>query len=284
VHDEPVDRAGAGQRVAVNLARVRAREVARGDVLAAPGAVAPATVLDCALGLRDDARHGERVHVHHGTRDAPGRLAELGDGLWQLRLDRPLLVAAGDRVVVRRPSPPDTLGGGVVLDPAARRHGRRAEVLARLARLRAGEPEPPLEAAAVAAPAVAAPLRPAPPAPDTPAVAALEERLRAAGAGLLSEAQLASDADALRVLRTDGRAVRVSGRLYAHADVVAAVTGQLVAALDEAGSLTLAEARDALGLSRKTAQAFLEHLDAQRVTRRLPDDRRVLTAARGVRA
>ena len=93
--------------------------------------------------LRGDARHGERVHVHHGTREAPGRLRDLGDGLWQLRLEQPLMAADGDRVVVRRLSPPDTLGGGVVLDAAARRHGPGApDVLARLLARRDGRPEP----------------------------------------------------------------------------------------------------------------------------------------------
>jgi selenocysteine-specific elongation factor len=281
IHDQPVERAEAGQRVAVNLAGVRARQVARGDVLAAPGAVAPALVLDCALDLAGDARHGERVHVHHGTRDVPGRLVALGEDLWQLRLDRPVLALDGDRVVVRRPSPPDTLGGGVVLDAAAQRHGRRPEVVERLRRRRDGAPEPAPAAPAAARSPVGgrprgAPVRPAAPGLDDPAVAAVEARLREAGTGLLSEAQLADAPDALRTLRDAGRAVRVSGRLYAHADVVDGATQRVVALIQDEGPVTLAGVRDALGLSRKSSQALLEHLDARRVTRRLPDDRRVL--------
>ena len=151
IHDEPVDRADAGQRVAVNLVGVERRDVARGDVVAAAGAVAPSLVLDCELTLRD-ATHGMRAHVHHGTRETPARLADLGGGLWQARLEQPLLARAGDRVVVRSIAPPDTLGGGVVLDPAARRHGRRDDALARLERLRRGEPEPAPEPAAPPAP------------------------------------------------------------------------------------------------------------------------------------
>jgi selenocysteine-specific elongation factor len=46
--------------------------------------------------------------------------------------------------------------------------------------------------------------------------------------------------------------------------------------IGEEGSITLARLRDELGSSRRYAQALLEHLDAARVTRRLPDDRRVL--------
>jgi selenocysteine-specific elongation factor len=48
--------------------------------------------------------------------------------------------------------------------------------------------------------------------------------------------------------------------------------------------VSLPEVRDALGISRKPAQAFLEHLDARRVTRRLPDDRRVLRSRPDVRS
>jgi selenocysteine-specific elongation factor len=267
VHDEPVQRAGAGQRVALNLAGVAVREVARGDVVAAPGAVAPARLLDCALTLRD-ARHGMRAHVHHGTREAPARLAELGDGLWQARLERPLLARAGDRVVVRAIAPPDTLGGGVVLDPAARRHGRRPEVLERLQRLRRGEPEPEPEAAPA----------PEPPAPEParlPASAlALEERLRAAGHEPPSESEL--DPADLRALRDAGRAVRVGRAMYAHPDAVASVRARVEAVIAAEGSITLARLRDELATSRRYAQALLEHLDAERVTKRLPDDSRVL--------
>jgi selenocysteine-specific elongation factor len=49
-----------------------------------------------------------------------------------------------------------------------------------------------------------------------------------------------------------------------------------VALLTERGSLSLAELRDELGTSRKSAQAFLELLDRERVTRRGADDRRTL--------
>jgi selenocysteine-specific elongation factor len=271
VHDVDVDAAEAGQRVAVALAGVRARDVARGDVLAAPGARSESTILDCALALRADARHGERVHVHHGTREAPGRLSDLGDGLWQLRLEAPLMAADGDRVVVRRLSSPDTLGGGTVLDARASRHGRRPDVLARLAARRDGRPEPAaLAPAEVAAPpAAAAPVV----APEQRAAAdALAAELRATL--LLSEAQV--DRAALALLREEGRAVRISGTLYADAAIADETRSKIMALIEQRGSASLAEVRDALATGRKPAQAFLEHLDAQRVTRRLPDDRRVL--------
>jgi selenocysteine-specific elongation factor len=266
IHDEPVERAGAGQRVAVNLVGVERREVARGDVVAAPGAVAPSLVLDCDLTLRD-ARHGMRAHVHHGTRETPARLADLGGGLWQARLEQPLLARAGDRVVVRSIAPPDTLGGGVVLDPAARRHGRRDDALARLERLRRGEPEP----------APAPPASPAPeasPAPLPDSALALEERLRAAGHEPPNADEL--EAGDLAALRAAGRAVRVGRAMYAHPEALAAVRARVEAVVAAEGAITLARLRDELQTSRKFAQAHLEHLDAERVTKRLPDDSRVL--------
>jgi selenocysteine-specific elongation factor len=276
VHDVDVDVAEAGQRVAVNLAGVRARDVARGDVLAQPGSRAERQVLDCALALRDDARHGERVHVHHGTREAPARLAALGGGLWQLRLERPLLARAGDHLVVRSVAPPDTLGGGLVLDPAAYRHGARADLVARLERLRRGEPEPEPEPGPAGAPEPEA--APAGGGPALSAAAlALEERLRAAGHEPPSEADLGAAAGELAALREAGRAVRVGRSMYAHPDAIAAVRERVVAIVEAEGAITLSRLRDELGTSRKFAQALLEHLDAARVTRRRPDDSRILS-------
>jgi selenocysteine-specific elongation factor len=268
VHDEPVERAQAGQRVALNLAGIAVRDVARGDALAAPGTLEPTRVLDCALTLRG-ARHGMRAHVHHGTREAPARLADLGDGLWQARLERPLLARSGDRVVVRSIAPPDTLGGGVVLDAAARRHGRRADVVARLERLRRGEPDP--EPVAAPEPTVSEPTTPE---PLSPSALALEERLRAAGHEPPNAADL--DAEDLAALRDAGRAVRVGRAMYAHPDALADVRARVEAIVAAEGSITLAGLRDELQTSRKFAQALLEHLDAERVTKRLPDDSRVL--------
>jgi selenocysteine-specific elongation factor len=284
VHDERVDQAAAGQRVAVNLAGVELRDVGRGDVLAAPGAaLEPAWVLDAELALRD-ARHGQRVHVHHGTRDAPGRLAQLGGELWQLRLERPLIAAAGDRVVVRSIAPPDTLGGGRVLDPRARKHGSGPKALARLERLRRGESDPPAPSPAhppAGAPPAARPPAGAPPlAPLSPAARELERRLREAGHEPPTDRELGDAAIHLPALRAAGRAVRLGRTMHAHPDALAAVRERVVALAESGGDVTLAALRDELGTSRKFAQALLEHLDAAGVTLRLPDDRRVLRRRR----
>jgi selenocysteine-specific elongation factor len=275
VHDEPAECAFAGQRVAVNLAAIARREIARGDALADPAAqLVPAQVIDAAIDLRDD-RHGRRVMVHHGTRAVAARLAALGTGLWQVRLEAPLLAAAGDRLVVRSVAPPDTLAGGVVLDPRARRHGRRADILARLERIRRGEPEPEPEPAARSAAA------PTPGAASNEPQLALEAtelaaRLLAAGHEPLSRAELSADLEHLPKLVQAGVAVRIGRDLYAHRDVLAVVADRVGAIIADEGAVTLARLRDELATSRKYAEALLEHLDQARYTKRLPDDRRVL--------
>ncbi len=274
VHDQPAERAHAGQRVAVNLAGIALHDVARGDALADPAAgLAPTLVIDAVLDLRDDL-HGRRVMAHHGTRAVPARLAALGAGLWQVRLEASLLAAVGDRLVVRSVAPPDTLGGGTVLDARAARHGRRPEVLARLERLRRGEAEPspvaPLATAAAPGPAAAA-------APALePGAIELAGRLLAAGYEPLARSELEAAVGHLPALIQAGVAVRIGRDLYAHSDAVAVVADRAGAIIADEGAITLARLRDELGTSRKYAQALLEHLDQARYTKRLPDDRRVL--------
>ncbi|HEY3020392.1 MAG TPA: selenocysteine-specific translation elongation factor [Solirubrobacteraceae bacterium] len=271
VHDEPAERAEAGQRVAVNLTGLAVRDVARGDVLAAPGAgLAPSYVLDAALDVRVDG--GTRVHVHHGTREAPARVAALGGRFHQLRLERPLVAARGDRVVLRSVAPPDTLGGGVVLDPRARKHGSTPDALARLAALERGEEIPvPASAPAPAGPA------PAPePAPLAPEARELERLLREAGVEPPIESELGDLARHLPALREAGRAVRVGRALHYHPDALAGIRAAVTRIIESEGSITLARLRDELGTTRKFAQALLEHFDAAKVTLRRPDDSRVL--------
>ncbi len=276
VHDAAVERAPAGQRVAVNLVGVERDEVARGDVLVAPGAeLAPAWRLDAALEWRaDDARaeSGDRVQVHHGTREAPARLVALGGRFWQIRLEAPLVAFAGDRVVVRRIAPPDTLGGGTVLDAAPRRHGPTRDGLARLARLERGEPDPP---ASPPDPRLAErPREPVGPAALSPAALALEARLKAAGLEPPLDSELdPAEAAELPALRAQGRAVRVGRAMHAHPDALGELEREVVAHLEDHGTIALGELRDRLGTSRKFAQALLEHLDAARVTRREGDVR-----------
>jgi selenocysteine-specific elongation factor len=272
VHDAAVESAAAGQRVALNLAGVDRDAVAPGDVVAGGAPLPEPTYrVDAALTwaapeLRPD--HGARVAVHHGTREVPARLAELGGRFAQLRLEQPIVPLAGDRLVIRSLAPPDTLGGGVILDATPPRHGPSRDVLARLARLERGEPAPaPEPAKAAPAPPPRAELPPL----DEAALAA-EARLRAAGHEPPPDAELGAAAD-LATLRAHGRAVRLGRDRHIHPDALAAVRERVEALAARDGTVTLASLRDDLGTSRRFAQALLEALDAARVTLRVGDAR-----------
>ncbi|HEY2546698.1 MAG TPA: selenocysteine-specific translation elongation factor [Candidatus Acidoferrum sp.] len=127
-----VERAIAGQRTAVNLAGIDHADVKRGMTLAAPGHFRTTRRVDTRLTLLPSARklkHRARVHFHSATAEtiaevllygqsvlAPGQSA-----LAQLRLQDDVLLLPGDRFIVRQFSPVITIGGGLVLDPLARR-------------------------------------------------------------------------------------------------------------------------------------------------------------------
>ena len=309
VHDQPLDRAPAGQRVAVNLAGTSVDEIARGDVLVSgDGGVQPSYRVDAELDFSGrEPEHGERVQIHHGTREAAARLAWLGGRFWQVRLEQPIVPAAGDRIVVRQVAPPDTLGGGRVLDPRPRRHGPGRDVLVRLERLARGEvPEPTGRALPASShgplgirprkrragdessgwtpslrnPALHGPEQPPLSRPDSEArpqkplsssAIALEQQLRDAGAEPPIDSEL--DAGDLAALRDAGRAVRVSKALHYHVDALADIRARLIElAKRNGGAVTLAQLRDELGTSRKFAQALLEHFDSEKVTIRRGDE------------
>jgi selenocysteine-specific elongation factor len=131
VHDAPVERAQAGQRVAVNLPTVERRELARGDVLVEPGRYPVSYRLDVALTALEEIPTDVTVHI--GTRAIAARVVR--DGAYaQLRLASPAVAARGDRIVLRTDT---TVGGGIVLDPAPPRGLDRP----RLDVLAAGDPE-----------------------------------------------------------------------------------------------------------------------------------------------
>jgi selenocysteine-specific elongation factor len=155
VHDTPVERAEAGQRVALALPGVDRQRLARGDALVEPGAYLLSYRLDVVLEEIESLPNGMRLHVHHGTAEHYARLVRAGDRYAQLRLSAPVVAARGDRLVLRERT---TVGGAVVLDAAPPRHSdaRRFELLERgdlaalvyspvradsLRHLGAGEPE-----------------------------------------------------------------------------------------------------------------------------------------------
>jgi len=280
VHGVPVDRAQAGQRVAVNLSGVAVSQAQRGDVLTSSGSdVSESYRLDCELRFeREPPDTGIRVQVHHGTRETPARMTWLGGRFWQLRLETPLIACDSDRIVLRQIAPPDTLGGGRVLDAHPRKHGPSRDLMAGLERLSRGESDPAPVAESVAAPK---PPTTAPAGPQLPDSAlALEARLHAAGFAPPLDAEL--DAADLDALRTAGRAVRVGRNLHFHPQRLAELRTIVIAtAARHGGEITIAQLRDELATSRKFAQGLLEHFDAERVTIRRGDVHVVRRSALG---
>jgi selenocysteine-specific elongation factor len=130
VHDRPVDRAEAGQRVALALPGIERTELRRGDALVEPGAYPLSYRLDIALEPLSAVADRARVHVHHGTAELLARVVRIDEDHAQLRLSSPVAAARGDRVVLREGT---TLGGGSVLDPAPPRRpsAERLELLER---------------------------------------------------------------------------------------------------------------------------------------------------------
>jgi selenocysteine-specific elongation factor len=128
VHGREVEEARAGERVSANLAGVELADLRRGVVLSAPGAFATSALLTARLELLSGAppvKSGDRLSFHHYSSEARAVLRILESRVLrggetariQLRLSQPVAAVPGDRFVVRRLSPVETIGGGTVLDP-----------------------------------------------------------------------------------------------------------------------------------------------------------------------
>jgi selenocysteine-specific elongation factor len=135
VHGREEAVAHAGERVSANLAGVELSDVRRGVTLAAPEAFATSRLLTVRLEILPGTRRvkaGDRFSFHHFSSEARAvvRLLEAPEieagasGGAQIALSSAVAAAPGDRFVLRRLSPVETIGGGVVLDPAAPRWTR----------------------------------------------------------------------------------------------------------------------------------------------------------------
>jgi selenocysteine-specific elongation factor len=339
VHDVEVQRAEAGQRVAVNLPGIDRRRLRRGDALVEPGYYPVSWRLDVTLEELEPAPAALTVHL--GTSAVPARVVRSGR-FAQLRLREPVVAARGDRVVLRTET---TVGGGVVLDPAPPRrlNPQRLELFQR------GDPEaivqalvrepvtgaslqargllPPAELARglgtlqpagdwflaaewldelrasvrgrLARRAKESPLDPGlplaellPPEPWAQSVAPLlqvERRGAKAylpgaaprlGAKAVAAAELEAQLAEGNAVRLDDRELaaylEAEGRLKRVGDGLAVSTELYERgreALMTLSPITLAGFRDALGISRRTAQLLLERYDSDGLTRRVGDER-----------
>ncbi len=163
-HKKKEERAIPGSRTAVNISGIAVEQITRGEVVTHPGQYQPTRRLDARIRLLNDVsaplKHASEVKVFIGASETMAALRLLGvemlqpgeEGWIQLELRDPVVAVRGDRYILRRPSPGETLGGGVIIDHQPKgRHKRFDEkVLKSLASLAAGSPADVLLEAALA--------------------------------------------------------------------------------------------------------------------------------------
>ena len=133
-HGSRVTSAVGGQRVGINLPKIPLAAIARGMVLASPGALPGSRLYNAALRLRSGSpavlKHGQRVKLYVGTAvrqatahlmgNAPLRAGQRG--LVQLRLAEPLNAAVGEAFVIALLNRNQVLGGGILLERARQKY------------------------------------------------------------------------------------------------------------------------------------------------------------------
>jgi selenocysteine-specific elongation factor len=163
-HKKKEERAVPGSRTAVNISGIAVEQIMRGEVVTQPGQYQPTRRVDARIRLLKDVsqplKHATEVKVFVGATETMAALRLLGtemlkpgeEGWVQLELREPVVAVRGDRYILRRPSPGETLGGGFIVDHQPKgRHKRFDEkVLKSLASLAAGSPADILLEAALA--------------------------------------------------------------------------------------------------------------------------------------
>jgi len=137
VHGQTRERAFAGERTSLQLTGIDLADLHRGMQLTTPGAFLASRRLLTRVRLLADAPKPlagfTEMRLHCFSAEVVGKVRALQptplepgqEGFVEMRLARPVVIARGDRLILRRPSPAMTVGGGVVLDPAwLRRRGK----------------------------------------------------------------------------------------------------------------------------------------------------------------
>jgi selenocysteine-specific elongation factor len=150
-HGKPVPFAQPGSRVAVNLSGIDATQVRRGQTLVSPRTLSAVDTLDVEVRLLKDApalKHRANIHFHAFTSETMATVSLYGyeavqpgsSRLMRLKLAEPIVLAPGDRFVLRQPSPAGTIGGGRVLDAHPLPRQRRSATQGWLEQMRAASP------------------------------------------------------------------------------------------------------------------------------------------------
>jgi selenocysteine-specific elongation factor len=162
-HKQAEERAQPGSRTAVNISGISVQKINRGDVLVHPGTIQTTTMMDvwCQILPGADAplKHNTEVKLFLGAEEVITKVRVLGvkevlpgeQAFLQLMLTKPVAALRQDRFIIRRPSPPATIGGGQVVDPLPdRRHKRfNTSRITELESLYAGTTEDIIEQTAI---------------------------------------------------------------------------------------------------------------------------------------
>jgi len=154
-YNQKVNTAPPGTRTALNLAGIDRNQIVRGDVVTRVGGYQTTTRIDASVRMVADAtvslEHDDQVKLFIGASEVEGRVRVLGrekitsgeEGFVQIEFKHPVVAVSGDRFILRIPSPPATIAGGVVLDPQPSGRYRLNDplVLSRLAGLKESNPE-----------------------------------------------------------------------------------------------------------------------------------------------
>ena len=153
-HKKKVEIAVPGSRLAVNLSGVDVDQVSRGQVVTHPGQYFTTQRLDVQFRLLPDVagslHHHTEVKLFIGASETIADMRLLGTenldpggtGWLQLELHNPVVAVRGDRYILRRPSPSETLGGGTVIDPQPEERHKRFDsvILKKLESMAQGSP------------------------------------------------------------------------------------------------------------------------------------------------
>ena len=163
-HKKKEESAVPGSRTAVNISGVNTDLIQRGEVVVHPRQYSATRRIDARFRLLKEVskpiKHNDEVKFFTGASETVATLRLLGteelqegeEGWIQLELRDPIVAVRGDRYILRRPSPSETIGGGAIVDHQPKgRHKRFDEtVLKSLESLAQGSPADVLFEAALA--------------------------------------------------------------------------------------------------------------------------------------
>lgn len=154
-HYQEEKSAHRGQRAALNLHGVHHREIHRGDILVAEKDALRTRRIDVSIQvlprIKYPIKQRQFLKIHIGTKEVMGKIImfdrntlhpskDLEEVFCQLELEEPIVVFPKDRFIVRRPTPVETIGGGIVIDPIASKHSFGKETVLSLQKKKEGRP------------------------------------------------------------------------------------------------------------------------------------------------